>query len=46
MDPRAPLEIRNEEINSTKEGLKNLNTLSKIFLKVLQDEYESVQNIF
>ena len=37
MDSRVPMEIKNEEINSTKEGLGNLNTLSKIFLKVLQD---------
>ena len=42
MDPRAPLEMRNQEISSTKTGLENLNQLSKLFLKIVQDKYESV----
>jgi len=33
-------------MSDIKEGLEYLNELSKTFLIVLQNEYESVQNIF
>ncbi len=43
IDATAPLEISYTEISETKKGLEYLNELSKTFLIILQNEYESVQ---